>query len=236
MRLCVATSRSDSFKTPKPPPCIELITARLIFLDFNTPLWISLRPIHSFSCRPHFCSSPMLPYHGTLPLLVHALGALSLSIDPPSTNFAVQYNNLFNYTSPINQTNRSHDIECQYVSGPDLPAPDIEVCREVIVAACYKLSPWFPFRIKRNEWVWTSLEGCSLAYYMPEQAPRSQFPSVNECKEQIYGAIIEKCTPMTGRYNVGSINVFVPPDPHGTGSPMLFGYPRYLIASKELDE
>ena len=90
--------------------------------------------------------------------------------------------------------------------------------------------------MKKNKWEWTSLEDCSLAYYMPEQASRSLFPSVKECKEQIYGAIIEKCTPMTGRYNVGTINVFVPPDPHWTGSPMTFGYPRYLIASKDLEE
>ena len=178
----------------------------------------------------------MFPYHGTLPLLVYALGAVALSIDPPSTNFAVQYNNLLNYTSPINQTNRGYDIECQYVDGPDLKAPDMEVCREVVEAACYKLSPRFPFRVKRNQWVWTSLEGCWLAYYMPDEAPKALYPSVNECKEQIYGAIIEKCAPMIGRYNVGTINVFVPPDPQGAGSPMLWGYPRYLIASKELDE
>ena len=189
-------------------------------------------PVHSFSCRPPFCSSPMLLYHGILPLLMHALGAVSLSIDLPSLNFAVQYNNLLNYTSAINQTNRSYDIECRYVGDPYLPAPDIEVCRDVIPAACYKLSPHFPFKVKRNEWVWTSLEGCSLAYYMPQEAPRSRFPSVDGCKERIYQAMLDKCTQA---YNVGTINVLTLPDASGEGLPLRIGYPRYLMAFEELD-
>ena len=178
----------------------------------------------------------MLPYHVILPLLMHTLGAVSLSIDSPSINFAVQYNNLLNYTSPINQTNRLYDIECQHTTDLTIPAPDKEVCEDIIPAACEKLSPRFPFPVMRNKWVWTSLEGCSLAYYMPEVAPRSLIPSVKECEEQIYGAMIEKCTRMTHRYNLGTINVFTPPDPHETGLPIAFGLPRYLVASKELDD
>ena len=179
---------------------------------------------------------PMLLYHSIISLLVHALGAAPLSIDPASFNFAVQYNNLLNHTSPINQTNRPHDIECAYVSGLYLPAPKIEVCGEVIPAACEKLSPRFRFMVMRNKWVWTSLEGCSLAYYMPSEAPSSEFPSRDECKEQIYKAIIDRCTQRTGGWNVGTINVFTPPDPSDEGLPLLFSYPRYLVAFKELDK
>ena len=193
-------------------------------------------PIHSFSCRPPFCSSSMLQYRSILLLLVHALGAASLSIDPASFSFAVQYNNLLNYTSPINQTNRPYEIQCRNIKPQYLPAPDPEVCLEVIPTACEKLSPHFSFMVVRNEWVWTSLEGCSLAYYMPREAPRSLFPSVNECKDDIYGDILDWCTQMTGECNVGTINVLVPPDPSREGIPRAFNYPRYLLASDELDK
>ena len=193
-------------------------------------------PIHSFSCRPPFCSSSMLQYRSILPLLVLALGAATLSIDPASFSFAVQYNNLLNYTLPINQTNRPYYIECRNIKPRYLPAPDPEVCLEVIPTACEKLSPHFPFMVVRNEWVWTSLEGCSLAYYMPREAPRSLYPSVNECKDDIYGDILDWCTQMTGECNVGTINVLVPPDPSREGIPRAFNYPRYLLASDELDK
>ncbi len=193
-------------------------------------------PIHSFPCRPPLCSFSMVPYYSILQVLVLALGAASLSIEPASFSFAVQYNNLLNYTSAINQTNRAYNIKCSDLSRPDLPILDPAVCREVIPAACEKLSPHFPFAVKRNEWVWTSLEGCWLAYYMPREAPRFLFPSVNECKRQIYGAMIDKCTQTMDQYNLGTINVEIPPDTAGEGSPLQSGYPRYLMASKELDE
>ncbi len=192
-------------------------------------------PIHSYSCRPPFGSSPMLPYHSILPLLAHAIGAVSLSIDPPSFNFAVQYNNLLNHTSAINQTYHPYDIECHYISDPYIPAPDIEVCKQAIPTACQQFSPHFPFVVLRNEWTWISFEGCTLAYYMPDDIPRSHFPSTDECEEQIYEAIIDRCTHARGRYNVGTMNVITPPTPGGEGLPFKSAYPRYLIAFEELD-
>ena len=72
---------------------------------------------------------------------------------------------------------------------------------------------------------------------MPEAARgTSLIPSENECKKQIYGPIIDKCTQTMGQYNLGTINVDIPPNTSWQGTPLRSGYPRYLMASEELDE
>ena len=177
----------------------------------------------------------MLSYYSILPILLYALRAGSLSINPTSFNFAVRYNHLLNYTSAINQTNSFDYIACRKISRPDLPAPDSTVCTEIIRAACEPFSPNFPFPIWRDQWVWRSLEGCSLAFYMPGDADRSMIPSVYECKKNIYGAMIERCGQRTDQYNVGTINVDTLPDTSSEGLPLIDGYPRYLMAYEELD-
>ena len=177
----------------------------------------------------------MLSYYSVLPLLLYALRASSLSIEPASFSFAVQYNHLLNYTSAINQTNAPKNIDCLKINRPDLPAPDPTVCTEIKRAACEPFSPDFPFPVLRNQWVWRSLEGCSLAFYMPRDVRTSLFPSVDECQRNIYGAMIKKCAQRTGPYNVGTININTPPDPSTEGLPLVDGYPRYLIAYEELD-
>lgn len=70
---------------------------------------------------------------------------------------------------------------------------------------------------------------------MPGDADRSLFPSVDKCQERIYGAMIEKCVQQSVRYNIGTINVEIPPDPYSEGLPLVGGYPRYLMAYKQLD-
>ena len=91
----------------------------------------------------------MLLYH-TIPLLLYALGASSLSIIPAPFRFFEQYNHQLNYTSTINQTDRRYDIDCREIFHPNLPVPDLAVCIEIIRAACEPFNPHFPFPVVRD--------------------------------------------------------------------------------------
>ena len=71
---------------------------------------------------------------------------------------------------------------------------------------------------------------------MPGDADVSLYPSVDECEESIYGAMIRTCAQNSGQYNIGTINVDTPPDPNFEGLPLVHGHPRYLMAHEELDE
>lgn len=168
------------------------------------------------------------------PLLIYVLGVVSLVIDPSSFTFIKKYNNQLNNTQTLNLT-IPHSIDCVKITAPELPALDPAVCREVIPAACEKLSTRFPFMVRRNQWVWTSLEGCSLAYFVPAQAPKSQFPAKDECQQQIYGRIVDRCG-LYSQYNGGTINVYTMPTPGDPGEALTHGYPRYLMAPNELDQ
>ena len=177
----------------------------------------------------------MLLYY-TIPLFLYAFRALSLSITSESFKFAEQYNHQLNYTSTINQTDRRYHIDCRKISRPHLPTPNPAACGEVKRAACEPFDPDFPFPIVRDRWAWLTLKGCSLAFYIPADADVSLYPSVYECQEKIYGAMIRTCVHNSGQYNIGTINVNTPPDPNFEGSPLVHGHPRYLMAYEELDE
>lgn len=168
------------------------------------------------------------------PLSIYVLGVVSLIIDPSSFDFTKKYSNQLNNTQALNLT-IPHSIDCVKITAPKLPALDPAVCREIIPTACEKLSTRFPFMVRRNQWVWTSLEGCSLAYFFPAQAPRSQFPATHECQQQIYGLIVDRCGSYS-RYNGGTINVYTMPTPGNPGEALTHGYPRYLMAPNELDQ
>ena len=71
---------------------------------------------------------------------------------------------------------------------------------------------------------------------MPADADVSLYPSVDECQERIYGAMIRTCVHNSGQYNIATINVDTIPDPNFEGLPLVHGHPRYLMAYKELDE
>ena len=78
------------------------------------------------------------------------------------------------------------------------------------------------------------LGGLFVSVLFPAQAPRSQIPARDECQQQIYGRIIDKCG-ILEQCNGGTINVFTGPTPHGPGEALTYGYPRYLMAPNELD-
>ena len=234
MRLCVAAIKlSHQYVKPVSMRLADPSSSdhpEFRYLAVNLFFLISFPPR-----QPRVCLFSMLSYYSIIPLLLYALRASSLSIHPASVSFAVQYNHLLNYTSAINQTNPPDYIECPKIDRPNLPAPDPTVCTAIKRAACEPFNPDFPFPVWRDRWVWRSLEGCSLAFYMPGDADKSMLPSVDECQRNIYGAMIETCAQRTGQYNLGTINVDTPPDPSWEGLPLTDGYPRYLMAYEQLD-
>ena len=222
----------------KKPSCISLIIDLLDHLqDLQIPapclIWTQSHSYPS-SGRPQ-CIFMMAPYPLLLPLLIYTIGVTPLAIDPSTFAFTTHYSSLLNSTQASPLT-RDHPIECVNIPAPNLPTLNPTACREIIPAACEKLSTRFPFLVVRNRWIWTSQAGCSLAYYFPSEAPRSQIPWKEECEQQIYGRIVESCTQNVQEYNGGTINVDFCPNPDGPGRALLHGYPRYLMAPNELDK
>ena len=190
--------------------------------------------IHYFPVWPSLCSSSMIQRRISLSLFICIFGVGSLAVNPSSTMFLERYSNQLNHTQ-IPTMAVPPSIECIRITAPDLPTLDTSVCLEVIPAACAKLSTRFPFMVKRNQWVWTSSKGCSIAYFIPAQAPRSQIPARIECQQQIYGRIVDKCGVLE-QLNGGTINVYTLPTPEGPGEALTHDYPRYLMAPNELDQ
>lgn len=81
----------------------------------------------------------------------------------------------------------------------------------------------------RDKWIWTELPGCSLGYYLPEDAP---VPWRGQC-ERTFESILELCS-TDSRFNAGGINVEEMPDFSGDGRAVREGQLRFAMAPERL--
>ena len=171
-------------------------------------------------------------YHFAIALGLEALTVCTLAIDTSSTSLFNQYHNLsLNTTRPVNTTDKYY-VECLGITNPRQPKLSATSCD--VHTICRKLSFPQPRLTSRGQWKWTTVPGCSLGYYIPQDAPAALIPLSQECENGIFGRIIGQCG-TDQRYNSGSINVDYPPTPLMPGFPVTVGYPRYIMAPSELD-
>jgi len=167
----------------------------------------------------------MHPYYLALALSLEALTG-------SSTSLLDQYHNIsLNTNRPFNTTDK-HYVGCLRITNPRQPKLSATSCD--VHTICRKLSFPQPRLTARGQWKWTTVSGCSLGYYIPQDAPAALIPLVQECENDIFGRIIEQCG-TDQRYNSGSINVDYPPTQLMPGFPVTVGYPRYIMAPSELD-
>jgi len=127
-----------------------------------------------------------------------------------------------------------YGIECD--REPDIPGPGLNptVCEALIEDICTKL---VRIDAARDIWTWSRNEhnGCALGYYIPNGFPIASKPSRFECKEYIYGQMIELCGTRS-QYNIGMINVAALPrgsvGRDAEGAALSPGHPMYLMAPK----
>lgn len=102
-------------------------------------------------------------------------------------------------------------------------------CKICIPIVCKKLTSPHPEQLIRDKWFWAELPGCSLGYYLPEEA---LVPSAGQC-ERTFAAIVEPCS-TNSRFNAGGINVEEMPDFSGDGSVVVERRLRYVMAPERL--
>lgn len=81
----------------------------------------------------------------------------------------------------------------------------------------------------REKWIWTELPGCSLGYYLPDEAV---VPYKGQCLHA-FNEMVELCS-TNSRFNAGEINVGVMPDFSGDGHAITEGQLRYAMAPERL--
>ena len=178
--------------------------------------------------------------HVALPILHQVLitTALYIDITHPASLFQENNTNNNNDTAsvrlpPPDPTNRYY-VECERVSDQaSRPFPGLNPsnCLQAVPSICHGLTVFG--HVER--WIWAEWTGCALGYFLPRTYRRQgQLPTEEECSNDIYGAIIQRCA-FDSRFNAGSINVErLPIGPEDSGRPMTEGFPRYAMAPKRL--
>ena len=169
----------------------------------------------------------------TTSLFLHAITVSTLSIDVSSFTALSQYQNSSTSAHDPVHGNDKYEVECLPIRIPRQPKLINEACSNAVSSICTKLSFPQPRITARGRWQWTSLPGCSLGYFIPDDAPASLVPKEMECKNEIYGKLIAQCG-SDARYNSGGINVDYPPTSLMPGFPITPGHPRYMMAPSQL--
>lgn len=173
-------------------------------------------------------------HHVVLLTILQAIAVCSVTISASQSDPLSLHRSLSsNVTLPINATNKYY-VECLGITNPRQPKLITSSCARAISTICRKLSFPQPRLTTRGRWQWTTLPGCSLGYFIPDDAPSTLIPFERECEGDIFGNIIQQCGE-NPRYNTGTINVDYPPTPMMPGFPITLGYPRYIMAPSELD-
>ncbi|CAD6590110.1 MAG: hypothetical protein ASARMPRED_004570 [Alectoria sarmentosa] len=157
-----------------------------------------------------------------LSLSTHCLAISSLTINSPSTSLI---------TPSINNLTLSDvpDPQCVKITDPPMLGLNPTNCEIALPIICNRLTQPRPERLLRDKWIWTELPGCSLGYYLPEDAP---VPWRGQC-ERTFESILELCS-MDSRFNAGGINVEEMPDFSGDGRAVREGRLRFAMAPERL--
>ena len=125
-----------------------------------------------------------------------------------------------------------HDIRCldSHLFSPSKIDP--AACNNIIDIICTSLTR--PDALQ-GRWIWASTTGCALGYYIsnfPQGIAR--IPTIRQCKEEIFGQMVEQCASQSSPRKIGVVNVKMLPNLH-TGTAIREGWPRFILAGKTLD-
>ena len=132
-----------------------------------------------------------------------------------------------NQSIPMSLTASVHEIRC--LGSPSHPREiHPAACDSIMDMICDSISAPDPHRAR---WVWASVPGCALGYYIPDWSPIRRLPTFSQCKSLVFRQMILSCAARPPR-EMAVINVRILPDNTHTGAPMREGWPRYIMAEE----
>lgn len=189
-------------------------------LIFETPF---VQPVILDHPTMHLPTIILISFLNLLPILSLALSSTPLNLLTLSTTTT----DATNLTLPPPLTAPSPT--CLKITEPSmvgLNPTNCEICTQII---CIKLTQPRPEQLRRDKWIWAELEGCSLGYYLPDEA---LVPSSGQCTGT-FEAIVQTCS-TDSRFNAGVVNVRDLPDFSGDGRAVEEGKLRYAMAPERL--
>lgn len=132
-----------------------------------------------------------------------------------------------NQSIPMSLTASVHEVRC--LESPSHPREiNPAACDSIIDTICDSISDPDPSRAR---WVWATIPGCALGYYIPGWAPTSRLPTFSQCKGLVFKQMIGSCAVRPPR-EMAVMNVKILPDNTHTGTPVREGWPRYIMAAE----
>ena len=149
----------------------------------------------------------------------------------PAPLLALQHQR--NQLIPTLRTVGVHDIRCldSHLFSPSEIDP--AACNNIIDVICTSLTLPHPIQ---GRWIWASTTGCALGYYIsvyPQGIAR--IPTMRQCKEKVFGKMVERCASQSSPRKIRVVNVKILPSSH-TGTAIREGWPRVILAGKSLKE
>ncbi len=164
------------------------------------------------------------------PIASHA----SLSdVFPSDSNIS---SNNANITSNNTQSPNEMQVICRAADPPYPWGIEVDLCGPAISIACRGIQAMAATHERQGVWNWVTLtpeSNCVVGFLVPLEARPWMFPSLNDCHSLIFEHILYVCG-RNQRVNVGTINIDRLPNTSTSGTAILEGHPRYLMASKTL--
>ena len=138
-----------------------------------------------------------------------------------------------NQSIPTLRTVGVHEIRCldtHFFSPNEI---DPVACKNIIDIICTSLTRPDPLP---GRWIWASTTGCAFGYYIsnfPQGIAR--IPTMRQCKEKVFGPMVELCASQPSARKIGVVNVKILPILH-TGTAIREGWPRFILAGKVMED
>lgn len=164
--------------------------------------------------------SPLVLWACTMPAI--AIGPAPLLALPHQRNQSI----------PTLRTVGVHDIRCldsRFFSPSEC---DPAACNNIIDVICTSLTRPDPLQ---RRWTWASTTGCAFGSYIstfPQGIARR--PTIRQCKEKVFGQLVELCASQSSPRKIGVVNVKILPYLH-TGTATREGWRRFILAEKTPD-
>lgn len=135
-------------------------------------------------------------------LLPYVLPVLTLHLLP-----LVGFPQHRNQSIPKSLTASIHDVRC--LESPSRTKEiDPAACDSIIDTICDSISAPDPYR---GKWIWATVPGCALGYYMTSWGRSSRLPTISQCKDRVFRPMIRSCAALPPRERA-VMNVKILPD------------------------
>lgn len=150
-------------------------------------------------------------------------------------NFNLSSNNV-NISANNTQSPNDMEVQCRIAASRFHYAIDVDFCGYAISMACREILAMAETHEGQGSWNWVRLTPemkCVAGFFVPFDTRPWMYPSLEECHTHIFEHILYVCgqDPVV---DVGTLNIDELPNEYTSGTAIIEGYPRYLIAAMKL--